>query len=478
MKNHYLLLFLLVFIAFGPNSATAQGSDQESARSAVVKIKTSYMRNQNGRQVKSLGVATGWCWKEPTLVVTALHAVSGNSEITVYKDATRSTKATVIKVLKEADLALLRLSSNIGLTPLTLKDADPNSGREYYVWGFPHGVYSVQGDDIRFSRSLERTPTLNSILTGNKLKADLEAQGYPLPGARILRISSTIQPGHSGAPILANDGTVIGIADGGLRDGTARINWAMPASYYVPRLDASNDAFPTTASVQVSLYSSVVEVDMDATEEEEIRVFNEEAIDNTVVNGNRSISKTWTAGYPEILGTMTEEDIYSMIAITELFGVDMSDTRYDVYEDFETGATITVPFGENFSVKDGWFFVSNSTGTLIYDALPFYSETFVNAVTNSVSVFTENFPENLWVSDPQTPDQGNGDEVAETASYTLTRYANDGSGRVLYYVADVKGPDLLIAFLIYDMGQLANPDYLKQYLHYALAMQMRAFANY
>ncbi|MBK7029087.1 MAG: trypsin-like peptidase domain-containing protein [Bacteroidales bacterium] len=104
--------------------------------------------------MKDLGVATGWCWKEPTLIVTALHAVTGAEDIMVYREGNKSSKAVIYKVLKEADLALLRISTDLGLSPLQLQEADPNSSKELYVWGFPHGVNMMQGDDIRLSRSL------------------------------------------------------------------------------------------------------------------------------------------------------------------------------------------------------------------------------------------------------------------------------------------------------------------------------------
>lgn len=475
MRFRYLQLFLLFITVVWATQAVGQNKDMESAKSSVVKIKTAYPAGANGKH--DLATATGWCWKEPTLVITALHAVAGAEKITIYKDESKKCDARVEKVLREADLALLRLTCDLGLIPLKLQDADPNSTREYAVWGFPQGIYTMQGDDIRFSRSLEKTPTLNSILTGDKLKFELEEQGYPLPVARILRISSTIQPGHSGAPIMAADGSVIGVADGGLRGGTARINWAMPASYYVPRLGNSTDALPKSPSVQVSLYSTRTTVDADATDAQENSEYEKEAKENTIVNGNQSISKTWTASYDDILETMTAADKKDLEEVTKSISLDMTDTRYDIYEDFATGATITVPYGENFTVKDGWFYTSNADGTLFYDALPFASGTFGDAKNNAYSVFSRSFPESHWVIDPKSPDQAAENDEDETASYEISREANDGSGQLLFYRAEVDGADLLVTFMIYNKALLENPGYMKQYFHFSLAMEMAAFAE-
>lgn len=467
-----ILLFLFICLL---NETRAQSTDIESARSSVVKIKTTYPAGANGKH--GLATATGWCWKEPTLVITALHAVAGANKITVYKNPTTKCDAKVEKVLKEADLALLRLSCNMGLVPLKLQAADPNSTVEYAVWGFPQGIYSMAGDDIRFSRSLEATPTLNSILTGDKLKKELETQGYPLPGARILRISSTIQPGHSGAPIMAKDGTVIGVADGGLRGGTARINWAMPASYYVPRLSTSTDLVPKTPSVQMVLYSSLTEVDADATEEEENLEYRKEVTENTVVNGERSISKTWTASYDEITSTLSAEDILSLATVTIAFGIDMSDTEYDIYEDYTTGATITAPAGEYFTIQNGWFYSGNADGTLLYEALPFISGSYEEAKNNAYLVFQQNFPEDQWGYDPATPDKIDVQDEYESAAYEITRTAQDGSGNMLFYRAKVDGPDLLVSFVVYNQYLIFDAAYLKQFVQYAVAMEMAGFAE-
>jgi S1-C subfamily serine protease len=475
MQKKYILSILFFSFIYLLNETMAQSTDRESAGSSVVKIKTTYPAATKGKH--GVATATGWCWKDPTLVITALHAVTGASKIMVSKTESVKCEAKIEKVLKEADLVLLRLTRDLGLVPLRLQTADPNSTLEYFVWGFPEGAYSMAGDDIRFSRSLEATPTLNSILTGNKLKNELETQGYPLPGARILRISSTIQPGHSGAPIMARDGTVIGVADGGLRGGTARINWAMPASYYVPRLSTSNDLVPKTPSVQVELYSSLTEVDDDATEEEENSEYVREEVQNTIVNGEMSISKTWTASYDEITGTLSEKDIIDLATLTTAFGIDMSDTEYDIYEDYTTGATITAPAGEYFTVQNGWFYSGNADASLLYDALPFMAGTYGEAKNNAYLVYQQNFPADEWVSDPATPDVVDEDDEIEMASYEITRTAADGSGRMLYYCVEVDGPDLLVTFMLYNQLMLLDPDYLKKFLHYAVAMEMATFAE-
>ncbi|MEN9445159.1 MAG: hypothetical protein RIS47_2050, partial [Bacteroidota bacterium] len=357
VKN--IRLWILALLCVWTIAAMAQ-TDAESAKS-VVKIKTVVLATEGGKEVKKLGTASGWCWKEPTLVVTALHAVAGVSTIDVYVNGSESCTATVERVLKEADLALLRLSKDLGLKPLTVDNVEPNSNKEYYVWGFPHAVYTIQGDEIRFSRSLEAAPTLNSILTGNKLKFELRQQGYPLPEARILRIGSTIQPGHSGAPIFTSDGKVIGIADGGLRGGTARINWAMPAGLYVSKLFTSTDAYPTAASMQVTLYNSSTTVDADATESEENQQIVAVAKQESVVNGSVAVHQTWTTDFDQIYDNADEDEQVEIDSFLEQLGLDLTDTEYDIYEDYKSGATFALPKGAQMKVENGWYYAHNKS---------------------------------------------------------------------------------------------------------------------
>lgn len=478
MKAYFRFLLLAVILALPISELFAQ-TDKEGAKS-VVKITTSFTTTENGKTVKKISNASGWCWKDSRHIITDLHVIAGIPNENIRISTNKGVKecgAKVEKVLYEADLALLLLDADLGLVPLDIQDTDPNSKNEFSVWGFPHGIDDMSGDEIRFSRSLTSTPTLNSIVNGNDLKFTLEKQGYPLPKANILRISSTIQPGHSGAPIFADNGKVVGIADGGLREGTARLNWAMPASKYVPLLLNSNDPKPNTRSVQVNLYATTTTVGVDATEAEQNMEMEKEAERNTIVNGDMSISKTWTASYAEIIETMAEEDVAELKALTDKASIDMADTRYDIYEDFNTGATITIPSGEYFSVSDGWFYTNNADSTLFYDALPFDFESFEEARKEVLAVFNDSFDENDWDVDSNSPDTSEVKAGDKVATYHFSRMSKNGDGQMLLYYAEVDDTSVLVTYLIYDINQLENIEYLKKFLHYAIAMEMATFSE-
>ena len=471
MKISYLITCFVFLYFFDFNAVFAQ-SDEISAKS-VVKIIASHLEMENGKQVKKLATATAWCWKEPTLVVTALHAVAGVDQILVSKNNEKSCNAKVVSVLKEADLALLRLDADLALVPLNLEKADPNSKTEYSIWGFPQGVYSIQGDDIRLSRSLEAHPTLNSILTGNDLKHDLKMQGYPLPEAKIFRVSSIIQPGHSGAPILTSTGKVIGVADGGLRSGTARINWAMPAAFYVPLLLDSKDQKPVNPSLQASLYSSSVTVDRNTSLNDGKVNIKKASVDNKVENGKKSISKTWTANYATIFKTLDDYDKKELNDFLKEFKVNITDTQYDVYEDYETHATLSVPHGAILSVQNGWYYAHNPEASLHYYTLPFNAQTYPNALDNLRSTmksimghFDDGTP---WAVTQGTKDRWLEDKAKQTLKYEAER---TNKKKYFCFIAKIVGGNLLVAGVMADNDKMENAAYLKKFAHYLLAANM------
>jgi S1-C subfamily serine protease len=481
--KHFPLLFLALMIA----GSTLAQSDRDGARS-VVKVKTSFKTTENGKPVIKIGNASGWCYLDARHIVTDLHVVAGmdNKDIRVSTDkGVKSCGAKVVNVLKEADLALLELDEDLGLTPLQIAEVDPNSKKEYSIWGFPQGIFAMAGDDIRFSRSLSASATLNDLIgglgddvTGGKnLKRLLEEQQYPSTKAQILRVSSTIQPGHSGAPIFSSDGNVVGIADGGLREGTARLNWAMPANVYVPRLLTSKDPMPQSRSLQVSLYSSTTTVDAEATEQEQDTKMEDDAKANTVVNGNQSISKTWTASYDEILETMTDKDKADVMQVVNAYKINMSDTWFDVYEDYQTGATISVPTGENFIVKDGFFYVVNSDETLAYMAMPYNGEDYASAKNGINIIWKELMGSGTWTESPDSPDELKENDAQESVTFEATRTSGDGKNTILYYNAVVEGSNLLVVAMLMDGTKMQNPDYIKQVVTYSVACNLATFAG-
>ncbi|RMD97570.1 MAG: serine protease [Calditrichaeota bacterium] len=323
--RRYGSLTLVALLGAGSMFNALAKSHKISARSVV---------SITAKTTKGTSQGTGFIWSRADYAVTALHVVAGARKITVYSEYKKaSSGASVVAVVREADLALLKLETDLGLVPVTASATNPNSSEEYFIWGYPRDVATMQGDPIRFSMSLGQNPTLKNIFkSASQFKKILGEQGYPSLNAKILRISSTIQPGHSGAPIFNRKGRLVGIGDGGLRQGIARINWAIPASVYLPGLPVSREKIPQKASVHGSLLSHKVEGQTTVKTE-----------------GEAVLEKVWTTSLTEVLSTADASllDIFNELnekAMQEA-GKGFENAMIDVYEDDQTGATIAVPRG-------------------------------------------------------------------------------------------------------------------------------------
>jgi hypothetical protein len=471
MENFKPIVCCLIVTLLISVQVCSQQGDLASAHN-IVKIKTTY-KNKSGQLVN--GTATGWCWDNSMYIVTALHVVAGIKDIEVFNQSQKKGQATIVKVLLEADLALLKLNVDLGLKPLSVKNVDPNSKTEFTIWGYPHGIFTIAGDDVRFSRSLNQNPTLNDIITQTDLKFDLVKQGFPLPNARIYRVSSIIQPGHSGAPILTSDGIVIGIGDGGLRDGTARINWAMPAAYYMPKLLISTDAIPNNISVQASLYTSTTLVKDNATSDDQVQELEQEAKNDVVVNGSETINKTWTAGFEDITGTLEPTAKKEIDDFMKEYNIPTENMYFDVYEDFENGATVVLPAGQEFTNENTWYCVINQDKTLEYYTAPYGAKSYEDAI-KEIEALLDGFGED-WTIDNDEPDNVEADNENQTASYDGQRFSKENPDKKLFFSAEVEDSNIVIAILICYASKLNDEEYLTQFSHFMISAELSSFSK-
>ncbi len=350
-----MICFMLLLVSGLISNLFAQaGSHQESAKS-VVKITTRFA----GGKVE---VGTGFVWSQPDYIVTALHVVAGAASINVYSEALKKEReADILAVHQESDLALLKLKTNdLALKPLKIASVAPNPDDKHYIWGYPRDVNTIQGDGLHFSSSIDgQQQIMGSIFkSAAHFESVVGKQGYPKYSAKILRVGSTIQPGHSGAPIFDKSGAVVGVGDGGLHQGIASINWAIPAQIYLAALPASKDPKPTEPSKQANLYSAHVE---------QPAVVKAPARKVKTKNGKVKVVKAqtlqlaWTASVAEALALVSAEDLKALQKIsaevkTKNAG-DIQGNLIDVYEDYSIGATVAVPHGLklSYSAQDRMF---------------------------------------------------------------------------------------------------------------------------
>ena len=161
-------------------------------------------------------------------IYTALHGVVGCSRITLRSHDDQLGRDSVVHIVKidiDRDIALLSSRDLEGKPRLGMEVASSEEYRtvkHVFVRGFPLAI-----DDLRSSLEI-RVPALISLssILPPVPRSKLRSRDSPSIMLTVLSIQGDLLPGHSGAPILDDQGRVLAMADGGLR-GTG-IGWAVP----------------------------------------------------------------------------------------------------------------------------------------------------------------------------------------------------------------------------------------------------------
>lgn len=131
-------------------------------------------------------------------VVTNAHVVDGCD----YVEVSSFGKAAEIQSDKQNDLAVLRLPTvPADIQPLKLRNAQPKLGEDVAALGYP--LAKLLSDSIKITMG-----NINSLIG---LEND----------TRYLQISTPIQPGNSGGPLVDRSGFLLGINSAKLDDSYA-----------------------------------------------------------------------------------------------------------------------------------------------------------------------------------------------------------------------------------------------------------------
>ena len=459
-----------ILLAFSLSTAVAL---EQGISNSVVKITTTTTRD--GKIY--LESASGWAWSSPTTVITALHAVAGKKVIEVKNHRGATAQAKVIKVVKQGDMALLQIDTDLGLVPLRTGAVDHNSRETFQVVGYPHNIPTMVADEIKFSTSFSGQPILNHLIQGTNLATVLTKQGYPVPQTYIYRLSSTIQPGHSGAPIVRENGVVVGMADGGLKKGTARINWAIPAHLYIGQLSQSRDTIPRSTSRQSDLFSAKTYIS--SVGEEPPAAAETASISDPT--GQVTVHKVWNASLAEIFYTLEQNDQEDVLEIFEDLSEEeasflFENLRYDVYEDFNTGATFALPEGTEVSYENGAFVVSYTDIEMAF--IPQNTSTFEEA-TQLVQNFANEML-NLYPSaQPYDEDEEDGDYEEQWYNLAKLRIIEDDGKQKFYAVGgEALGENAALLVLVSPLPEHMNEEEMIGFFSFVVGLEIISFASY
>lgn len=309
------------------NPALAQRTADQEAAKSVVRIDCI---TDSGEKK-----ATGFVWPKRGYAVTALHAVAGCNSLRVHSEATGTpASASVVRALKIADLALIHLDNDMGLEATIHQEQAPNTRDNFFIWGYPLVAVKLLDKPISFAGGLDAGITsLGEAFQSDQLDKLFDVQDYPKRETQILRVNTTIQPGHSGAPIFSEGGRVVAIADGGLLDGWRGVNWSIPAYLYLPLLIDSEDVIPTIGTKSDGLFSQATAVTTALT------------VGPSHSNVFRNLKLVRSLTLNDLDAIVPADDFYAdLFTSIRLYpSIPESDLRFNIFEDEVTGATLGVP---------------------------------------------------------------------------------------------------------------------------------------
>lgn len=349
MRN---LLFTIFVISVFQMEASAQSFDPDKAINSVVHI---WVTDVNGTKQKN--VLTGFVWKQPNQIVTALHGMRPGWKIEVkYAKQAAFREARIKKVLPMADLVLLELVRNdqnfTNVAPILNANTEKiTASKEVHCIGLLEGSSGIPTRTLITGR-IHPKETLNNLLP-DKIKRDLMASSSLNLDLDILFFGTgNLLPSNSGAPIFDNQGRLVGIGSGGLEKGTVNISWAIPAKYIADLESSSITQLPSNVAGNRSLFSSTVFTSEDGDSIEEIyqnsnqlRPVQTKDFEFYLTKNRSIIELTETAEDPENIMMLSDE-------ITRQYNINMnlSNIRLDIYEDIQNGVVVVVPEGLNLEV--------------------------------------------------------------------------------------------------------------------------------
>nr|WP_232540008.1 trypsin-like peptidase domain-containing protein [Azohydromonas aeria] len=149
-----------------------------------------------GQGGSEVGVGSGVVIVDSGLILTNLHVVSGAKRVQVVFADGLESEATVVNVMPENDLAVLRAQRiPDDLQAATLRStADLQPGERVTAVGFPFGIGpSVSAGVVSGLKREFRSPEGKQVLSN------------------LIQFDAMANPGSSGGPLVTDDGEVVGI---------------------------------------------------------------------------------------------------------------------------------------------------------------------------------------------------------------------------------------------------------------------------
>ena len=245
LKQRVLQLTLCVLILF---CAPVQAQfDRESLSNATVRVVVK-VRNQ------VVAVASGFVWQQSNHVVTSLHVMDTDPNTIVIVEFGKERRLAKVKsILPDADLVLLEVTHPVdNWQPLRhFKSDKPKYQSLLTVLGFRKNAQGMSA--IEVTTGYAKPDVLQQLLPSRavNLMAESGIFSVKLP---IYYLDSSLPPGYSGAPVVNQQGELIGIANGGVENGAAQVSWIIPAANLIRLTLSQKQSLPALLTISSALF--------------------------------------------------------------------------------------------------------------------------------------------------------------------------------------------------------------------------------
>lgn len=321
------LALLLLFHAV-PTTAQEQPSAEyvQNATRQVAQVIASQCQGGTQRS------GTAFVWPDAEHIVTARHVVAGCAQVRVQFPGGPSLTAMPVRERAAEDLLVLRLSGPSGRRPAIVRAALPPIHSRVAAVGYALGA-PTPDDKLLTVTSANREPPgalLRDMLPA-RIRQEVQSSGPWSLDTAILRLDGNLVSGLSGAPLFAADGTVVAIGAGGLQEGASGIVWAVRARYL---LEANGwrsvgSVAALTRPTSIAFADQVPQAQVP-----------------TAACGALVLSRARTVSLADL--ARDTDDPRGLQQILAAVGGALSEgesTRFDVWVDQSTGASIPMPAG-------------------------------------------------------------------------------------------------------------------------------------
>lgn len=325
-------------------AATSDVQTQAPERGAFVRIDACSAPARRG---------SGFVWTNMSSVVTALHVVVNCPNITVRYpiQGGLSRTARLDRVIRKYDLALLIVDNPPQVTPLQTATSLPSTDAPITVWGYPSVVRTLLDTQLR-RRAAQGTL---ADLVNENVRKELMSAGMPDLNSEVMLLDGHLLPGHSGAPIVDATARVVAIADGGLEQGAAEVNWGIPAGR-LTELSGSTDRSITNGAAVATLFAAeIVTANESNAFDATVAPRGDPALTVTRTSfrcGSGTLVKMRTRSFSEIAPS-ADDPVGLAQLVNSSVGFVQPQDRFDVYQELKTGATLVVPEGATISESNG-----------------------------------------------------------------------------------------------------------------------------